>query len=85
MISLVLIFGFLCRSSIFRYPDDLRNIVQQCAIQPTEVGGTPTHRRATPPCPVGGSAGKKGGGTVLIQRLYPLECMYSFAPCRNTY
>ena len=22
---------FLCRSSIFRYPDDLRNIVQQCA------------------------------------------------------
>ena len=59
MISLVLIFGFLCRSSIFRYPDDLRNIVQQCAIQPTEVGGTPTHRRATPPCPVGGSAGKK--------------------------
>ena len=31
MISLVLIFGFLCRSSIFRYPDDLRNIVQQCA------------------------------------------------------
>ena len=31
MISLVLIFGFLCRSSISRYPDDLRNIVQQCA------------------------------------------------------
>ena len=31
MISLVLIFGFLCQSSIFRYPDDLRNIVQQCA------------------------------------------------------
>ena len=31
MISLVLIFGFLYRSSIFRYPDDLRNIVQQCA------------------------------------------------------
>ena len=31
MISLVLLFGFLCRSSIFRYPDDLRNIVQQCA------------------------------------------------------
>ena len=35
MISLILIFGFLCRSSIyiyiFRYPDDLRNIVQQCA------------------------------------------------------
>ena len=31
MISRVLIFGFLCRSSIFRYPDDLRNIVQQCA------------------------------------------------------
>ena len=27
MISLVLIFGFLCRSSIFQYPDDLRNIV----------------------------------------------------------
>ena len=26
MISLILIFGFLCR-----YPDDLRNIVQQCA------------------------------------------------------
>ena len=33
MISLVLLFGFLCRSSIFRYPDDLRNIVQQCARQ----------------------------------------------------
>ena len=31
MISLVLIFGFICRSSIFRYPEDLRNIVQQCA------------------------------------------------------
>ena len=31
MISLVLIFGFLCRSSIFRYPDDLINIVKQCA------------------------------------------------------
>ena len=31
MISMVLIFGFLCRSYIFRYPDDLRNIVQQCA------------------------------------------------------
>ena len=28
MISLILIFGFLCR-----YPDDLRNIVQQCANQ----------------------------------------------------
>ena len=26
MISLVLIFGFLCRSSIFRYPDNLRNV-----------------------------------------------------------
>ena len=26
MISLIWIFGFLCR-----YPDDLRNIVQQCA------------------------------------------------------
>ena len=31
MISLIWILGFLCRSSIFRYPDDLRNIVQQCA------------------------------------------------------
>ena len=31
MISLILIFGFLRRSNIFLYPDDLRNIVQQCA------------------------------------------------------
>ena len=37
MISLIFMSGFLCRSSyispcaIFRYPDDLRNIVQQCA------------------------------------------------------
>ena len=36
MISLILIFGFLCQSSIFRYPDDLRNIVQQCASQCSE-------------------------------------------------
>ena len=31
MISLILIFGFLWRSSIFWYPDNLRNIVKQCA------------------------------------------------------
>ena len=31
MISLIWIFGFLCRSSLFRYPDELRDIVQQCA------------------------------------------------------
>ena len=30
---LIFMFGFICRSSswLFRYPDELRNIVQQCA------------------------------------------------------